>query len=122
MSHLSLTGALAASLLTRAGASEGARLSLALACPPLSRKLRVLGRWLSSPSRRYKMGVRSEVLCGGTEVLFLRVRAALCRSAPGTMVLAGWTAPWAWGAFAAEGSPADNLSLPCHFSDCLEVC
>lgn len=36
-----------------------------------------------------KMGVLSEVLCGGTEVLFLRVREALCGSGPGTMRCAG---------------------------------
>lgn len=64
-SHLSLAGAPAASQPAKGGAVEGARPWLSLAYPPQasSRKLRVLGRWLFSPSHKWEFWMK--VLCGG---------------------------------------------------------
>lgn len=61
-----------ASLPMRGGAAEGTRPWLSLASTPQvsSRKLRVLGRWLFSPSHCYKVGILNEGFVCGEEVLF----------------------------------------------------
>lgn len=66
-----------------------------------------------------------KVLCGGEYVLFPEEarQGGLCKYGLGTVRLKGRSdRAWAWGTFAAQGSSFDHLSLPCHFSDCLEVC